>query len=58
MLAESLVPADLVPLPARHGLPAIGDVDIVLLARPGAPEVAVQALTEAILDSAGLRLSG
>ncbi len=39
VLAESLVPADLVPLPARHGLPPIGEVDIVLLARPGAPEV-------------------
>lgn len=58
VLAESLVPTDLVPLPARHALPPIGEVDIVLLARPGAPEVAVQALTEAILDSAGLRLSG
>lgn len=56
VLAESLVPADLVPLPGRHNLPPVGEVDIVLLARPGAPEVTVQALSDAILDSAGLRL--
>ena len=56
VLAESLVPSDLVQVPPRHELPPIGEVDIVLLARPRAPEVAVRALSDAILDSAGLRL--
>jgi DNA-binding transcriptional LysR family regulator len=56
VLAESLVPADLVAVPARHELPPIGQVDIVLLAHPRAPEVAVKALSAAIVGSAGLTL--
>ena len=50
--AQSLVPSDLVRVPAQYGLPDLGDVDIVLLGNPRAVAGPVQALTSAIMNSA------
>jgi DNA-binding transcriptional LysR family regulator len=50
--AQSLVPGDLVRVPAQYGLPDLGDVDIVLLGNPRAVAGPVQALTSAIMNSA------
>ena len=49
VLAQSLVPADLVVLPASSRLPELGDVDMVLVDKPNAPREPVEALTAAIL---------
>lgn len=49
VLAQSLVPTDLVVMPASSGLPELGDVDMVLVANPTAPRDPVEALTAAIL---------
>ncbi|WP_147916877.1 LysR substrate-binding domain-containing protein [Ruania zhangjianzhongii] len=49
VLAQSLVPTDLVVMPASSGLPALGDVDMVLVDNPNAPREPVEALTAAIL---------
>ncbi|GAA4553212.1 LysR substrate-binding domain-containing protein [Amycolatopsis samaneae] len=51
--ARSLIPADLVELPAELGLPDPGDIEFMLLARDSAEEPAV-ALAEFIMD----RVSG
>lgn len=45
----SLVPADLQVLPASPHLPALGDVDITLLANPFSERAPIEALTTAIL---------
>jgi hypothetical protein len=47
------VPSDLVQLPAAHGLPELGDVDIMLLTSPRAPQESADALTAAILSNSG-----
>ena len=49
VLAQSLVPSDLVVMPASSGLPELGDVDMVLVDNPNAPRDPVEALTAAIL---------
>lgn len=49
VLAQSLVPADLVVMPASSGLPELGDVDMMLVDNPNAPREPVEALTAAIL---------
>ncbi|HIZ34952.1 MAG TPA: LysR family transcriptional regulator [Candidatus Ruania gallistercoris] len=49
VLAQSLVPTDLVVMPASSGLPELGDVDMVLVDNPNAPRDPVEALTAAIL---------
>lgn len=49
VLAQSLVPTDLVVMPASSGLPELGDVDMVLVDNPNAPRKPVEALTAAIL---------
>lgn len=49
IFARSLVPADLVELPASAGLPELGEIDLVLLTNPRAETDAVDALTTAIL---------
>lgn len=46
----SLIPADLVKVSVRFGLPDLGDVDYVLVSNPGAPREPVEALTSAILS--------
>jgi DNA-binding transcriptional LysR family regulator len=54
VLPQSLVPDDLVPLPAAGlRLPDLGDVDITLVANPQSPAEPIQALTDAILGTAG-----
>lgn len=45
----SLVPTDLQVLPAGQSLPALGDVDITLLANPLSERAPIEALTTAIL---------
>lgn len=50
VFAQSLIPADLVQLPAVLGLPDLGGVDITLVANPQSPAEPIQALTAAILD--------
>ncbi|MEV0839165.1 LysR substrate-binding domain-containing protein [Actinocatenispora sera] len=50
IFARSLVPADLVELPADAGLPELGETDLVLLTNPHAAGDAVEALTSAILS--------
>jgi DNA-binding transcriptional LysR family regulator len=50
-LAQSLIPQDLSIPPAASGLPALGDVDLTLVANPRAPGAPVAALTAAILSS-------
>lgn len=52
VFAQSLVPGDLVRLPAQHELPDLGDVDIVLLANPRSMREPVEALTSAIMSGA------
>ncbi|MCL2553612.1 MAG: LysR substrate-binding domain-containing protein [Actinomycetia bacterium] len=49
IFTRSLLPADLVELPAGAGLPELGDIDLVLLTNPHAPAQPVEALTTAIL---------
>lgn len=51
VFARSLLPSDLVELPASTGLPALPALDLVLLTNPRAPEQATTALTSAILSS-------
>ena len=53
VLAQSLVPADLAPVAATFGLPALGDVDFTLVSRPGAAPEPVEALSTAILSRPG-----
>jgi DNA-binding transcriptional LysR family regulator len=48
---KSLVPGDLIELPASTGLPDLGEIDFALLTGPRAPSEAAQALTAAILGS-------
>ena len=50
----SLIPTDLVKVSDRFSLPALGDVDYVLVANPAAPREPVEALTSAIM-SRGVR---
>lgn len=49
VLAQSLIPPDLVRLSAEWGLPDLGDVDIALVANPLSATEPVEALTKAIL---------
>lgn len=49
VLAQSLVPSDLVVMPASSALPELGDVDMVLVDNPNAPRDPVEALAAAIL---------
>lgn len=51
VFARSLVPDDLIELPASGGLPALGEINLVLLSRPGPASEATKALTSAILAS-------
>jgi DNA-binding transcriptional LysR family regulator len=51
VFARSLVPEDLVELPATTGLPDLGEIDLVLLTNPRAATEAAEALTAAILAS-------
>jgi DNA-binding transcriptional LysR family regulator len=51
IFARSLVPDDLVELPATAGLPDLGDIDLVLQMNPRAAAGAVEALATAILTS-------
>jgi DNA-binding transcriptional LysR family regulator len=53
IFARSLVPADLVELPAGAGLPELGEIDLVLLSNPRANTDAAEALTTAILAAGG-----
>jgi DNA-binding transcriptional LysR family regulator len=52
VFARSLLPSDIVELPASAGLPALPALDLVLLTNPRAPEQPATALTSAILSSA------
>ncbi|WP_448062799.1 LysR family transcriptional regulator [Cellulomonas hominis] len=52
VFAQSLIPPDLVQLPASLGLPELGDVDITLVANPQSASAPIEALTAAILDQA------
>ncbi len=54
---QSLIPADLVKVTSRFGLPALGDVDFTLLANPSAAKEPVDALIAAIMDRALVRQS-
>jgi DNA-binding transcriptional LysR family regulator len=49
IFVRSLLPGDLVELPATAGLPILGELDLVLLTNPRAPAAPVEALTTAIL---------
>lgn len=51
VFARSLVPHDLVELPGGGGLPNLGEINLVLLSRPGPVSEATKALTSAILAS-------
>lgn len=51
VFARSLLPPDLVELPASTGLPVLPALDLVLLTNPRAPEEPATALTSAILSS-------
>ena len=51
VFARSLVPGDLVELPAGGGMPALGEINLVLLGRPGPASEAAEALAAAILAS-------
>jgi hypothetical protein len=51
VFARSLVPGDLVELPAGGGMPALGEINLVLLGRPGPASEAAKALAAAILAS-------
>lgn len=46
---QSLIPSDLVQLPASMGLPEVGDVDFALVENPAAPREPVEALASAIM---------
>jgi len=50
VLAQSLIPDDLVQVSPTFGLPELGDVDFTLLSNPGAASEPVEALTNAILS--------
>lgn len=52
IFARSLVPDDLVELPANLGLPDLGEIDLVMLTSDRAATEAAEALTSAILASA------
>ena len=54
---QSLIPADLVKVTNRFGLPVLGDVDFTLLANPSAAKEPVDALIAAIMDRALVRQS-
>jgi DNA-binding transcriptional LysR family regulator len=47
---RSLIPADLVMLSGRFGLPTLGSIDFTLLANPSTASDPVTALTSAIMD--------
>ena len=51
IFARSLMPDDLVELPASADLPELGDVDFVLLTNPRAAAEPAEALTAAIVGS-------
>jgi DNA-binding transcriptional LysR family regulator len=51
IFARSLVPDDLVELPASADLPDLGEIDLVLLTNPRAATEPAEALTTAILSS-------
>jgi DNA-binding transcriptional LysR family regulator len=55
IFARSLMPPDLVELPAAAQLPTLGDIDFVLLTGPRAPGEATEALTAAIMSGGKLR---
>jgi DNA-binding transcriptional LysR family regulator len=55
ILARTLVPDDLAELPVTAGLPELGEIDLVLLTNPRSAAGPVEALTSAILASAGPR---
>jgi hypothetical protein len=50
-MARTLMPADLVELPASAGLPKLPHLDLVLLTNRNAPAEPAKALTSAILAS-------
>ena len=50
VLAQSLIPADLVQVSPAHGLPELGDVDFTLVSNPTTATEPVEALTAAILS--------
>lgn len=50
VLAQSLIPADLVQVSPAHGLPELGEVDFTLLSNPGSASEPVEALTNAIMS--------
>jgi len=52
IFARSLVPDDLIELPASAGLPDVGAIDLVLLTNPRSATEPAEALTAAILASA------
>ncbi len=54
IFSRSLLPEDLVELPADAGLPELGDVDLVLLTNPRSATGAADALTAAILAAGRL----
>lgn len=51
IFARSLVPEDLVELPASAGLPPLGDIDLILLTNPRSANEPTQALVDAIMAS-------
>ncbi|HYZ56424.1 MAG TPA: LysR substrate-binding domain-containing protein [Streptosporangiaceae bacterium] len=51
IFARSLVPDDLIELPAATGLPDVGEIDLVLLTNPRSATKPAEALTAAILAS-------
>lgn len=51
IFARSLVPDDLIELPASAGLPDVGAIDLVLLTNPRSATEPAAALTAAILAS-------
>jgi hypothetical protein len=51
LAARSLVPGDLVELPASAGLPDVGAIDLTLLTNPRSATEPAEALTAAILAS-------
>ena len=51
IFARSLVPGDLVELPASAGLPDVGAIDLTLLTNPRSATEPAEALTAAILAS-------
>lgn len=50
VLAQSLIPEDLVQVSPAYGLPELGDVDFTLLSNPTAASEPVEALTDAIMS--------